>query len=57
MNERETYAAYLDAKAKLTPEQVERIKAKCQWEQCSWLYVFENWPTLFGLSDSNWCKR
>ena len=57
MSADETYAAYLAAKAKLTPEQMRRIREKCQWEQCSWLYVFENWPSLFGLAGPNWCKR
>jgi hypothetical protein len=31
----------------LTPEQIERIEAKCQWEHCSWLAVLRNWPNLF----------
>jgi hypothetical protein len=38
---------YQEAKKNLTPAQIERIKAKCEWEHVSWLYVFENWPSLF----------
>ena len=44
----ENYQRYLGAKARLTPEQIERIKAKCQWEHMSWLGVFEQWPSLFS---------
>lgn len=33
--------------AGLTPEQVERIKAKCAWEHCTWRGVFRDWPSLF----------
>lgn len=44
---RSTWERYQEAKEKLTPEQIERIRAKCQWEQMSWLGVFEQWPSLF----------
>ena len=44
------YERYKRAKAKLTPEQVERIKAKCAWEHMTWFAVFLDWPSLFGES-------
>ena len=31
----------------LTDSQIERIKAKAQWEACTWLGVLRNWPDLF----------
>lgn len=43
-----TWEEFEAIKARLTPEQVERIKEKCQWEHCSWLAVYENWPSLFA---------
>lgn len=47
-DERTTWQRYQEAKAKLSPEQIERIKAKCEWEHMTWLGVFEQWPSLFG---------
>lgn len=43
-----TNAEWQAIKACLTPEQVERIKAKCRWEHMSWLGVYEQWPSLFA---------
>lgn len=40
-------------RAALTPQQVERIKAKCEWEQASWLSVYKDWPALFVAVDAH----
>lgn len=37
----------------LTDEQKDRIRAKCQWEHCSWMAVLRDWPDLFELEVSD----
>lgn len=38
---------FAELKATLDVAQVDRIKAKCQWEHVTWLGVLEDWPELF----------
>jgi len=40
-------------KAALSPEQLDRIHAKQQWEQCSFLGVLRDWPSLFEPEESH----
>lgn len=36
----------------LNNEQIERIKAKCNWEHMSWLGVFSEFPDMF-INENN----
>ena len=36
-----------EIKNALTPAQMQRIHDKQQWEQCSFLAVLRDWPSLF----------
>lgn len=41
------YEKYREARAALSPTQLARVMIKQQWERCSALAVFANWPDLF----------
>lgn len=42
-----TYEKYRAARAALSPTQLARVMLKQQWERCSALSVYANWPSLF----------
>jgi hypothetical protein len=47
MSETTPYQQYQEARANLSPTQLARVMLKQQWEECSALTVFFDWPSLF----------
>lgn len=43
------YAEYKERVARMTEEQKDRIRAKCQWEHMTWLGIATDWPSLFDV--------
>jgi hypothetical protein len=43
------YAEFQERVSRMTDEQQDRIRAKCQWEGVSWLGVAVDWPELFDI--------
>jgi hypothetical protein len=43
------YTEFQERVSRMTGEQKDRIRAKCQWEGVSWLGVAVDWPELFDV--------
>ena len=43
------YAEYQERVSRMTDNQKQRVKNKCQWEHVGWLGVAADWPSLFDV--------